>query len=550
MPNLTDVSPRRQQIEAPIIDWRPDHPQFRNPGIYDMRNAMPSDNGLYKPIPDVIKEGTNTLKDLVPGVVNNVGQLQGFRDPANGRPYFYTAAADPLLDDFHLFQYDEQNATWLDVTPVVPPTLFFDSHAYFSQFGTRIYATSGFSTGLLAKDIGGVDDFLAITDAPRFRDAVVIRGFMFGINFIRSVAPFDTVTTGVSWSAANDPENWINPLTDPIGALSLLRGETQLEGGGQLQRVIPGIGGADAIIFGQFKIWRVTFIGAPAVWDFQVVEEDEGTSMPTSVVSDGQTIYFRGRRGWMIFDGAIAQPIGAGKTDYSFIRTKGDQSFALNGTPLASFNRGIRSGIVGEPFTDAVAAFVYRSNTDATLETIVTDTAADLETDQGDPIEATINTGFNDTVLFFNKLTGAWGNAKIPLQVFARVESNFTITDNPRMVGMDDDLSLVRFGGANLEARFDSAEVNSGVNSLLTVRHAWPYVNNNNCTIQLMARNKLGDTQSIQNPKFQEEDASIPINESGRFVALRIIMPRNEDWEDGFIGVATEFADLGIGGVD
>ena len=549
MPNLSDVSIQRRQLDAPLIEWVPDHPQFRNPGIYDMRNALPSDNGLYKPIRGPVTEGTNNLTDLVAGVVNNAGELQSFRNPANNRPFYYTAAVDPSGSTFHLFQYDETTTTWTDVTPGTPPTAGFDAHAYFSAFGTRVYATSGFSTGLLAKDIGGVDDFAAISGAPQFRDAVVIRGFMFGINFTRTVAPNDTVTTGVSWSANGNPENWIDPLTDPIGALALLRGETQLEGGGRLQRVLPGIGGADAIIIGVSKIWRVTFIGPPSVWDFQVVEENEGTSLPTSVISDGQSIIFRGRRGWMIFDGAQARPIGAGKVDFSFVRTSGNEDFALNGGPLAGFNQGIRTALVGEPFTDSVSAVLFRSDVDATVEPLQTDGSVTIETSDGDPIEVTVNTPFPDSLLLFNRLTGAWGNAKIPLQAIGRVETNLTRTDSPRMVGLDEDLNLVSFSGDTLEARFDSTEVTGGVQNVITVRYAWPFVNNNNCTIQLMYRSKLGDPQQIQNPKVLEEDGAIPINESGRFVSLRAIMPAGQNWEDGFIGIATEFADLGIGSV-
>ncbi len=549
MPNLTDVSIKRRQLDAPLVDWRPDVPAFRNPGIFDMRNAVPSDIGLYKPIPGLVTEGTNTPRDLIAGITNNAGQLQSFRVPATNAPFYYTAAVDVAGDTFHLFQYDETTSTWINVTPTVPPTPTFNIHAYFTAFGDRIYATAAFASGLLAKDIGGVDLFAAITDAPRFRDAVVIRGFLMGVNFTRTVSGNARVTTGVSWSAANDPENWIDPIADPIGALSVLRGETQLEGGGRLQRVVPGIGGADATIFGQTKIWRVTFIGPPSVWDFQIVEEEEGTSIPTSVVSDGQVIYFRGRRGWMVYDGARATPIGAGKVDYSFIRRDGDQSFSMNGSPLAGFNLGIRSAVLAEPWVDNVAAFMFRSDIDATFEDLQTDGAVDIETDQSEVLEVTVNTPFPDSVLFVNRLTGAWGNAKIELQCIGRVESNRTRTDAPRFVGLDADFNLVEFNGPNLEARFDSAEVTGGVNNPVTVRHAWPFVNNNNCTIQLLFRNRLGDPQQVQDPKFQEEDASTPINESGRFVALRAVMPEGENWSDGFIGVATEFADLGIGSV-
>lgn len=548
MPNLGDVSTQRRQVQAPILEWVPDHPQFRNPGIFNLRNGWPADTGLYKPVQGIVTEGSNGLKDLVPGVTNNAGQLQSFRDVSSNRPFYYTAAVDPVADDFHLFQYDEQGSVWSDVSPAVVPNAVFDGHAYFSQFGNRVYAATGATSPLLAKDIGTATAFATIANAPRFVDAVVIRGFLMGVNFVRETPPGGVVTTGVSWSGINDPENWIDPVADPSGALSALRGETELEGGGRLLRILPGIGGADAIIFGQFKIWRVTFIGPPGVWDFQVVEEAEGTVMPTSVVSDGQLIFFRGRRGWMTFDGARAQPIGAGKVDFSFIRREGNEDFAFNGGTLGGFNRGIRSAVSGEPYADNVAMFLFRSDVNSSSEAIQADDLSNIETDQLEPIEATVSSQFQDTMLFVNKLTGAWGNAKLPLQCIARVETNVTRTDAPRMVGLNENLQLVTFDGANLETIFDTAEVTGDANNIVTIRNVWPYVNNNNCTIRLFVRNKLGDVQEIQNPRFLEEDASIPINESGRFVSLRITMPAGEDWPDGFVGFLSEFADLGIGG--
>lgn len=550
MPNLSDISGARDNVDVPFTDWRPDVPAFRNPGFPGLLNAYPADNGLYKPFNGVKASGLNGLKDVIPAVTNNVGQLQGFREPGTNDPFYYTAAADAVLDDMYFFQFDENLDTWTDVTPAPIPAHRFNAHAYFSSFGTRVYATAGREISILAKDIGGVDLFTPITDAHRFTDATIVRGFLMGINYVEGVAPNNLVSSGVAWSSFNDPEAWPNVNTDPIGAASTLRGETVLIGGGSLQRIIPGVGGADAIIIGESKIWRVTFVGSLGVWDFSIIAEDAGTNLPSSVISDGDNIIFYGRRGWMRFDGSTVRPIGAGRVDFSFIREDEFQDYTFDGQPLAGFNRGMRAAMFGKPYADSVAALLYRSASEDTLAPLETDALEVLETDQLEPIEARTTSAFADTLLFFNTLTGRWGNAKLDLQVIGRVESDRSKTDTPELAGLNTDLELVRFTGATLNSIFRSAEATGEANNPITLRRCWPYINNDNCTIRTVYRNTLGADQELSDALVLEADGSVPLTESGLYVAVQMELDAGEAWLDGFIGLSVEFADQGLGAVN
>ena len=549
MPGLFDLSSARQQIDVPFSDWTPDHPPFANPGFPNCENVIPADLGFYRPMRAPVVLGTNTLKDLVAGVTNNAGQLVGVRDPSNNAVFYFTMAVDPVGDTSHFFRYTEATDTWDDVTPAVAPGFNGNDHAYFATFGNKIYAGFSTSTRILTKEIASVSAFAEVAGAPRPRDIITTRGFLVGINFQRGAIPTDIIPTGVTWSASGDPENWIDPVADPIGALSVLRGEIELEGGGRLQRIIPGIAGADAIIFGQRKIWRMTFIGPPAVWDFQIVSEDEGAASPTSVVTDGNLIYFIGRRGWMRFDGVNLEPIGAGKVNRAF--TDDDVlggKFRLDSATLGQFNLGIRSAVSGEPFTDRLVFWAYRSQTDSSFADLLTSTGDTLVTDQGDRIQATIESAFNDTVLCVNELTGAWGNAKIQLQAIGRVETNRTRVDAPRLVGLNNDLSLVVFGNAILSSFFETPESIGAANNRITIRHAWPYVDSLNCSISLLARENLAEVQVQSTPLLQEDDASVPVDESGRYVAIRIDLPASDSWT-ALLGMSVEIADQGQGGV-
>ena len=283
MPNLRDASGARRTLDLDLSAWIPDGARYANQGFPDCSNVYPANLGFYRPMPQIVREGANTLADLVPTLTNVSGQLFGIRGLDDNAPYYFVTAADAVGDLLYFFRYVENTGLWEDVTPISGPiALQFGSYGYYTTFGTDIYVGYGIAGQIMSKPIDTPDRFAIVTDAPRAADIASIRGFLVGVN----VAELgQNNRNGVSWSAAGDPTNWIDPIADPNGALAVLRGFTSLPGGGRLQRIIPGIAGADAIIFGQRKIWRMTFIGPPSVWDFQVVEEAEGTSFPSSVVS-------------------------------------------------------------------------------------------------------------------------------------------------------------------------------------------------------------------------------------------------------------------------
>lgn len=550
MPNLRDASGQRRPVDLEFTAWAPDAPPYANPGFPLCNNVFPSDNGFYRPVFQPEEQGSNSLTDLIAGLTNVSGEFIGLRELDNNTPHHYVSAVDDLNDLVYFFKYDEVLGLWQDVTPLAGP-LPLESQTYgrYTTFGTDIYVCSGLSDILHSKNIGTVDRFLAVTDSPKAFDIATIRGFLVAVSVVEF--GIDSLN-GVSWSAAGDPTNWIDPNTDPIGALSVLRGFTTLEGGGRLHRIMPGIAGADAIIFGQGAIWRMTFIGPPSVWDFQIVEGAEGTSLPASVISDGEVIYYYGLRGWMVFNGAQAQPIGAGKVDRAFIdRTTADGLFRYVPGPLNSFQGGISASISAEPFPDKMAVWSYRANRQAVVANIVTDTGDTIVTDTGDAISARILTNFNNTLLFFNRITGQWGNSNAVLQAIGRAATNRTESNNPRLMGINDIFKLVRFNPVStLDAFIDTLEVRSDTNARITVKRVWPYVESADVTISLLSREKLSDPQVQSTPKGLEEDAAVPVFESGRYVALRIEFPLDERWHSGLQGVTAEFADQGLGSVD
>ena len=112
----------------------------------------------------------------------------------------------------------------------------------------------------------------------------------------------------VQWCAFNDPTSWT------IGTNQADRQD--LINGGDVTRIV---GGEYGIIFQRNAITRMTYIGTPAIFQFDVIEAGRGTLSGQSVVQDGEDIYYYGMDGFYVLkNGTQSIPIGREKVDKWF----------------------------------------------------------------------------------------------------------------------------------------------------------------------------------------------------------------------------------------
>jgi hypothetical protein len=86
-----------------------------------------------------------------------------------------------------------------------------------------------------------------------------------------------------------------------------------------LQGIAAGIGGADAAIFGETRVWRMQYTGPPFIFQVDPVERARGCYASGSIVTVGKLAYYLSVDGWYVFDGTQSTPIGAGKIDRWFL---------------------------------------------------------------------------------------------------------------------------------------------------------------------------------------------------------------------------------------
>jgi hypothetical protein len=78
------------------------------------------------------------------------------------------------------------------------------------------------------------------------------------------------------------------------------------------------VGGEIGVVFQEYAITRMLYVGAPIIWQFDTVETNKGTRLPHSVIKVGGNIFYIGHDDFYVFNGAVSTPIGQGKIFKTF----------------------------------------------------------------------------------------------------------------------------------------------------------------------------------------------------------------------------------------
>jgi hypothetical protein len=78
------------------------------------------------------------------------------------------------------------------------------------------------------------------------------------------------------------------------------------------------VGGEFGVIFQERAISRMSYVGSPAIWQFDEVEAGKGTQASGSIIKVGNMIAYLGLDGFDMFDGNSSIPIGVNKIDKTF----------------------------------------------------------------------------------------------------------------------------------------------------------------------------------------------------------------------------------------
>jgi hypothetical protein len=426
----------------PIGEWKPDLSDYSNDGLLVCKNAIP-DSGRYKPFPDILVYSTAATARVQ-------GALAYQHTDQNA--YIFAGDATKL--------YKLSGATLSDVSRTSGGAYNCDAESQwrFLNYGTRIIATD-FNDVPQSFVVGSSTNFAALSaDAPKARCMAVVNNFLMFGNVEDVSYSLGAMPDAVWWSAIDDPTNWPQPRT--TAARQVQSDYQRLLGTGGQVRAIVGAQNY-AVIIQDKNIWRGEYVGPPTIFNFNLAEDNRGTKLGNTVITDGRNTYYLDEDGFYLFDGVQSIPIGANKVDDWFKKD------------LAS-NFSYRISVAYDPINHLVMwSYPSTASTDGTCDKIIffqtVDKVWGLVEKNLEYLVSLLTSGYDlDTDI---------DSSDIPLDTSAwpSLDSVVYMGGKFKLGAFNTDHKLVYFDGTNLEATFVTGEkqVNEGgrafVNSVLPI---------------------------------------------------------------------------------
>lgn len=297
----------------PCGAYTPDQPDYNNPGSDVVWNVLPRTDQSYAPWPSL---------QTVGGALN--ARCQGayaMQDNAGNVRLFYGDAQN-------LYRQTPASSTPANVSRLVGGNYATGSTERWEMalYGQRVIATNfadapqsyieGTSANFSPLIVSGQTDLKA-------RHLGIIKDWVFFGN--TTDGTYGVQPQRVWWSAIDDPTNF--PLPGTATAAAQQSDFQDLVGDqGWIQAIVGNLGTADGAVFQERGVWRVTYQGPPAIFDFHIAEGVRGTPAPGSVVQVSNIVYYLGEDGFYAFNGTNSQPIGFQKIDKTFFNDL-DQSY-------------------------------------------------------------------------------------------------------------------------------------------------------------------------------------------------------------------------------
>lgn len=282
-------------------EWKPDLPPLLNDGLTRAEGVLPQEIGYvalnqFTPVTDALTERPQGIFTA--------------RDPtAVGTTYVFVGTETAL--------WQVNGTAWSDVSGAVYTTAT-EERWNFAQWGNQVIATN-FADVIQVKTLGG-GNFAALSGTPpKARYIAVIDNFVVVGNTWDAADLYQPQR--VRWSGIGDNTSWTVSATTQAGFNDLFNN------GGWIQGIVVGRGG-DGFIFQEYCITRMSYIGSPLIWQFDLLEQERGAYAPGSIQPIGDNIAYLAQDGFFVFDGRQSIPIGDGKIDRSFFAEEGP--IALN----------------------------------------------------------------------------------------------------------------------------------------------------------------------------------------------------------------------------
>ena len=464
--------------------WTPDRPGIAG-GLTEALNCLPVASG-YSPLPSNADLSTSASESLLTSFIGRLGTTTTL----------FAAGATKL------FKFDPTDSGLDDVSrasPAYTTTTFWTT----TQFGSVVIAANGIDE-IQAWDMGSSLAFADLAAAaPTAQFVTVVRDFVVAAKTASNVSE-------VYWSDINDETNW----TPGAGSQS----DSQvIPDGGEIRGLT---GGEFGIVLLERAIARMTYIGSPLFFQFDIISRNLGCFESRSVVQVGPLTYFLSDDGFFVTDGQSVRPIGNEIVDRWFFDNADPSQFDKMSAAVDPVNK-----VVVWCFKDIFNVqqlLIYNYSVDkwshgnTTADYISTLATASYTLEQLANVSASLD------ALPASLDSRLWAGGKLVLG------------------GVTAD-QLVTFGGANQTAVLTTGDVEvEATETILTL--ARPIVDNGSATVSVAARSRLDGNLNYTSPVAADSENRIPLRSRGKY--HRISLTPTESWNTA-VGVDVEVKAVG-----
>lgn len=272
--------------------WLPDQADYKNPGLVEANNCFPSPGG-FGPFSTAVATTETTTETVA-------GAQRFFRN--DGTSLVVGGSATRL--------FTRTPGTITETTGLT--SLGVGSYWRFERFNDLVIAVSRENAPQYLDDIDTDTTFSALPGSPPKAAVVgkVLEWLVLGdlVDIAGLGAP--DVPYRVRWGAFNNPtEPWVTDRGQQSDFRDLDR---------KYGRITGIVGGRFGLVFQERAIWRMVFVGAPKVFDFELVTDARGCIAPGSLVTIGYQTYFLDRSGFFVTNGSDVQEIGDSRVNEWF----------------------------------------------------------------------------------------------------------------------------------------------------------------------------------------------------------------------------------------
>lgn len=276
-------------------EWLPDQADLNRPGLITAKNVLPMEDGFapFKPL--------DTSFATLPAQAEGAGFA--FYN-SFGHIYVHTPAAGNVYSSIDGAAFTARSASTIN------------GHVSFAQFDDLMLMASTQDVPY-AHTIGSTSNLSVLSASPTLPKAGAI-GVVNRFVVIGNLNDGTFRGNLLRWSAIDNPSNW--PVANSATAIATQAGEQELNAAFGNVNAIHG-GDQQAIILQRNAVVRMTYIGPPAVFQFDTIDKTHGSRGPRSSIRVGNIVYFISDSGFCRTDGVSVERIGIGKVDRYFLST-------------------------------------------------------------------------------------------------------------------------------------------------------------------------------------------------------------------------------------